>query len=85
MGIISWLIVGAIAGWLASIIMGKNQSMGLGANILVGIVGGLLGGFILGLLGLGGAPTGINIGSIITAVFGAVVLLFIVNAFSSRK
>lgn len=80
MGILSWLIVGGLAGWIASMIMGKNAQMGLVANIIVGIIGGLLGGWVLGLFGIGAGMTGINIGSIVTAIIGAVILLAIVNA-----
>ncbi len=73
--IIVWLIVGAIAGWLASIVMGTNRSQGLLADIVVGIIGGFLGGWLLDVLGVGGAVTGLNIGSVLTAFIGAVVLL----------
>ncbi len=73
--IVVWLIVGAIAGWLASIVMGTNRSQGLLADIVVGIIGGFLGGWLLDVLGVGGAVTGLNIGSILTAFIGAVVLL----------
>ncbi len=60
-----WVIVGAIAGWLASIAMKTNAQQGLLADIIVGIVGGLIGGFLLNLVGVGGAVTGLNIGSIL--------------------
>lgn len=73
--IIVWIIVGAIAGWLASMVMGTNRSQGLLADIIVGIIGGFLGGWLLNVLGVGGAVTGLNIGSILTAFLGAVVLL----------
>jgi uncharacterized membrane protein YeaQ/YmgE (transglycosylase-associated protein family) len=75
-----WVVVGAIAGWLASMVMGTNRSQGLFADIIVGIVGGVLGGFLLGALGVGGAVTGINIGSVVVAFIGAVVLLLILRA-----
>lgn len=77
--LIAWIIVGAIAGWLASIVMKTNASQGLIMDIIVGIVGGLIGGWLLGLLGIGGDVTGINIGSILTAFIGAVVLLAILR------
>ena len=63
MGIISWLIIGALAGWLASMITGNNASMGALANIIVGIVGGLIGGFIMNFFG-GTGITGFNIWSL---------------------
>ncbi len=78
MGIISWIIVGALAGWIASMIMGKNAQMGALANIVTGIIGAFIGGWVLSFFGMGGV-TGINIGSIATAVVGAVILLFIVG------
>ena len=70
-----WIIVGAVAGWLASIVMKTNYSQGLIMDIIVGIVGGFIGGWLLTAIGVGGAVTGINIGSILTAFIGAVVLL----------
>lgn len=79
-GIIVWIIVGAIAGWLASIVMRTNRSQGLLEDIIVGIVGGFLGGLVLDLLGVGGDVTGFNIGSILTAFIGAVILLAILRA-----
>jgi uncharacterized membrane protein YeaQ/YmgE (transglycosylase-associated protein family) len=77
--ILVWIIVGAIAGWLASIVMKTNASQGLIADIIVGIVGGLLGGFVLDLLGIGGEVTGLNLGSILVAFIGAVILLAILR------
>lgn len=80
MNILAWIIVGAIAGWLASLVMNTNRSQGLLEDIIVGIVGGILGGFILSALNVGGPVTGLNIGSILVAFFGAVILLFILRA-----
>jgi uncharacterized membrane protein YeaQ/YmgE (transglycosylase-associated protein family) len=73
--LLAWIIVGAIAGWLASIVMKTNASQGLLLDIIVGIVGGLIGGFVLQALGIGGEVTGLNIGSIVVAFIGAVILL----------
>ncbi len=73
--IIVWIIIGAIAGWLASIVMKTNASQGLLTDIIVGIVGGLIGGFVLNAIGVGGAVTGLNLGSILVAFIGAVILL----------
>ncbi len=78
MGLISWLIVGALAGWLGSKIMGTDGRMGALANIVVGILGGCVGGFLVGILG-GSGVTGFNLWSILVAVFGSVVLLWIVK------
>jgi uncharacterized membrane protein YeaQ/YmgE (transglycosylase-associated protein family) len=78
--IIVWIIVGAIAGWLASIVMKTNAEQGLIMDIIVGIVGAFIGGFVLSLLGVGAGVTGLNIGSILTAFIGAVILLGILRA-----
>jgi uncharacterized membrane protein YeaQ/YmgE (transglycosylase-associated protein family) len=67
--------VGAIAGWLASIVMRTNSSQGLLEDIVIGIVGGILGGFILDALNIGGQVTGLNVGSIVVAFIGAVILI----------
>jgi len=79
MSIISWLLFGGIAGWLASLITNTDQQMGVMANIAVGIVGALLGGLIFNLLG-GDGVTGFNLWSVIVAVIGAVILLAILKA-----
>lgn len=84
MGFLAWIILGALSGWIASIIMGKNQKMGAIANIVVGIIGANIGGAIAS--GFGGSKvTGVNIYSIFISVIGAVVLLFIVNIFANKK
>lgn len=85
MGILAWIIVGGVAGWLASIVMGTNQQQGLVMDIVLGIVGAIVGGFVLGLLGLGGAD-GLNfsIGSLVTAFIGAVIVIFVWRAISNR-
>jgi len=78
MDIILWIIFGALAGWIASIVMGANARMGALANIVVGIVGALIGGFIMRSFG-GPGVTGFNLTSLIVAVLGAIVLLFLVG------
>lgn len=84
MGYITWLIFGALAGWIASMIMGKNSEMGAFANIVVGIVGAFIGGFIFNLIGATGV-TGFNIWSVIVAVIGSCVLLYIVNKLKGNQ
>jgi uncharacterized membrane protein YeaQ/YmgE (transglycosylase-associated protein family) len=84
MGILSWIIIGALAGWIASMFTGNNKSMGAGANIVVGIIGGLIGGFLMGLLG-GTGITGFNVWSLIVSIVGSVILLWIVNAVRRQK
>jgi len=77
-GIIAWLIIGAIAGWLAGVLV-KGGGFGLFVDIIVGIVGAFIGGWLAGLLGIHiGAGM---ISSIITAIIGAVILLFIIRLF----
>lgn len=84
MGIIGWIVIGALAGWLGSMITGNNENMGAGLNILVGIVGGFVGGLVMNLLG-GYGVTGFNIWSLLVATLGAVILLLIVNALRRKK
>ncbi|MEZ4864281.1 MAG: GlsB/YeaQ/YmgE family stress response membrane protein [Caldilineaceae bacterium] len=79
MGILAWIILGAIAGWLAGMITGRGG--GLLTNIVVGIVGALIGGFLMNTVG-GAGVTGFNLYSILVAVLGAVVLLVIAGLFS---
>ena len=76
--ILIWILLGALAGWIASIIMGRNAQMGALANIVVGIVGALIGGFLMNAMGASGV-TGFNFYSVLVAIAGAVVLLFIVG------
>jgi uncharacterized membrane protein YeaQ/YmgE (transglycosylase-associated protein family) len=75
MNFLWFLIIGAIAGWLAGLIM-KGRGFGILINMLIGIIGAFLGGFIFSLLGL--ASYGL-IGSLVTATVGAVVLLFLIG------
>ena len=84
MGLLSWLVLGGLAGWVASIIMKRNASMGIIANIIVGIVGALIGGFIMNLLG-GQVITGFNLSSFLIALLGSVVLLAIINLISRGR
>ncbi len=78
MNIILWIIFGAIAGWIASIIMGRNKQMGAIANIVVGIIGAFIGGWLFSLFGARGI-TGFNLSSLVVAIVGAVVLLFVIG------
>ncbi|MFQ6172089.1 GlsB/YeaQ/YmgE family stress response membrane protein [Oryzobacter sp. R7] len=83
MGIIAWIIIGGLAGWVASKIMKTDAQQGIILNIVVGIVGALLGGFLLGLFGMDMAGAGL-IASFLTALLGAVILLFVVKAVTKR-
>ncbi len=84
MGIIGWLIIGALAGWIASKITGNDKRMGAGKNIIVGVIGGFIGGLAMNLIG-GEGVTGFNLWSLFVAVLGAVILLLIVNAVTRRS
>lgn len=83
MGIVSWIVFGALAGWVASLLMGRNERMGCLANIVVGVVGALIGGYIMSLLGRTGV-TGFNLPSFIVAVLGALLLLLITGWWSRK-
>ncbi|MEM6830693.1 MAG: GlsB/YeaQ/YmgE family stress response membrane protein [Bacteroidota bacterium] len=77
--LVIWLLLGAVAGWIAGQIM-KGRGFGTIGNIIVGILGSFLGGWLAPQLGIAGAQTGgLSVPSILTAVGGAVVLLFIVG------
>ncbi|HXQ36970.1 MAG TPA: GlsB/YeaQ/YmgE family stress response membrane protein [Anaerolineales bacterium] len=78
MNIILWIVFGALAGWIASMVMGTNAQMGGLANIVVGIVGAIIGGLIMNAFGAQGV-TGFNLPSMLVAIVGAVVLLFLVG------
>ncbi len=82
MGIIVWLIVGGVVGWLASIIMRTDAQQGILLNVIVGIVGALLAGFIISpLIGVGTIIDGVTLSSFLVSLVGAVILLAIVNLF----
>jgi uncharacterized membrane protein YeaQ/YmgE (transglycosylase-associated protein family) len=74
-GIVWFIIIGIVAGWLAGKVM-RGAGFGLLGDLVVGIVGALLGGFLFGLLGI---SAGGLIGSLITATCGAIVLIFLVR------
>ena len=82
MGIILWLVIGGVVGWLASIVMRTDAQQGTLLNIVVGIVGAFLGGLLFSLLGISGATindSSFNISSLLVSFVGAVVLLGIFN------
>lgn len=76
MGIILWIVFGAIAGWIASVIMKTNYSQGTLSDIILGIVGAVVGGFMMGLVGQSGV-TGFNVNSMVIAVVGAIVVIYV--------
>ncbi|MDK8796177.1 GlsB/YeaQ/YmgE family stress response membrane protein [Corynebacterium sp. MSK041] len=83
MGFIGWIVLGGIAGWIASMIMNRDESMGIIANIAAGVVGGLLGGWILSAF--------VDVQSkgwffsFLTCIFGAVIVLWILNKVSGKR
>lgn len=84
LGIIGWIVLGGLAGWVASMIAGNNERQGLLGNIIVGIIGGVLGGFVFGLFGTAGV-TGFNFWSFLVALAGAVILLLIWQAITRNR
>ena len=80
MGLLWWIIIGAVAGWLAGTLM-RGGGFGFIVNVLVGIAGAVIGGWVFRLLGI--AAGGI-MGSLVTALVGAVLLLWIISLFRRR-
>lgn len=87
MGIIIWLIIGGVIGWLASIVMRRDGSQGIILNIVVGIVGAVLGGWLIGpVVGAGTINSGdISLPGLLVSFLGAVILLAIVNLISRNR
>jgi uncharacterized membrane protein YeaQ/YmgE (transglycosylase-associated protein family) len=83
-GIIGYIIIGGLAGWIASKFMGTDAQQGIVLNIVVGVVGALIGGLILRAFGVNVAGGGI-IFTFIVALLGAVLLLFVVKAVTGRS
>ncbi|NLF13325.1 MAG: GlsB/YeaQ/YmgE family stress response membrane protein [Anaerolineaceae bacterium] len=84
MGIIAWIVVGGLAGWIASLIMKTNERMGCVLNIIVGIIGAFIGGLVVQLITGTGFDFGFNLTSLIVAVIGAIILLFLVGLIRGR-
>ena len=85
MGLIAWLVVGLIAGWLANAVMRGGRG-NVVTDIVVGVIGALVGGFLAGaLFGVPNAVNGINFGSLVVAFLGAVVAIAIVRALPGRS
>ncbi len=83
MSFIVWILLGGIAGWLASLIMKSNEQQGLIMDVIVGIVGALIGGTIMDLLGYGGV-SGLNLYSIGVAMLGAIILIWLLHLLTGR-
>jgi uncharacterized membrane protein YeaQ/YmgE (transglycosylase-associated protein family) len=82
MGLLSWIILGLIAGVLASLLVGGGG--GIIIDIVLGIVGALVGGFLASAMNIGDV-SGINLESIVIATIGAIIVILIVRALSSRR
>jgi uncharacterized membrane protein YeaQ/YmgE (transglycosylase-associated protein family) len=83
MGILAWIIVGLIAGWLTGLVM-KGTGYGVLGDIIIGIVGALLGGFLAGALFNVDTLTGLNMTTLVVAFLGSVILVALVRAFTGR-
>ena len=77
MGIVIWLLVGGVVGWLASLVMRTDAQQGILLNIVVGIVGAFIGGMLFAGGSINNAP--LNVGAFLVSLLGAIVLLGIVN------
>jgi uncharacterized membrane protein YeaQ/YmgE (transglycosylase-associated protein family) len=82
--IVTWIVLGALAGWIASAITGTGARVNGWMNVVVGIIGAFIGGLVLQLLG-GTAPSGFNVATLLTAVLGAVILLGLMRAFGRQS
>jgi uncharacterized membrane protein YeaQ/YmgE (transglycosylase-associated protein family) len=85
MGILSWIVVGLVAGWLAGLVV-KGGGYGCVGDIIVGVIGALLGGFLASyLFGMGNPISGFNLQSILVAFVGAVIFVVILRLISGRR
>lgn len=82
--IITWVVIGGLAGWVASMITKTDASQGVIGNIVAGVIGAFVGGFLLNLIG-GEGFTGFNLWSFLVALLGAVVVLLIWKAITGRR
>jgi len=86
--IIAWIVLGAIAGWIAGLLVRGDEGMGVIGHIVLGIVGALVGGFLANALGFGSGREGgdvVNLQSIIVAIIGAVIVVLVVGALRGRR
>jgi len=84
LSLIGWIVLGGLAGWVASKIVGTDKQQGIIGNIVAGIIGAFVGGFLLDILG-GDGVTGFNVWSFLVALLGAVVVLFIWRAITGGR
>ena len=82
--LIVWIIFGALAGWIASLIAGTDANQGAIGNIVVGVLGAIVGGMLMRMIG-GAGVTGFNLPSLLVAIIGAVILLYLFRAVAHRS
>lgn len=82
LGFIGWIIIGGLAGWIGSKVMGTDQQMGVVANIVVGVIGGFIGGWVLTLFNV---DSGGYFWSFLTCLLGAIILLGILKAILPKR
>ena len=86
MGILSWIILGAIAGWLAGLLVRGDEGLGIIGHIILGIVGAFVGGFLARLIfGIDPIDGALDLSSIVAAVIGAILVVLVVNMFMGRR
>ena len=85
MGILAWIVVGLVAGFLAKMVVPGREPGGFLATTLIGIVGAVVGGWMWNVLFSRAGATGVNLGSIAVALVGAVIVLIVYNAVTGRK
>ena len=86
--IIAWIVLGALAGWIAGLLVSGDEGLGVIGTIILGIVGALVGGFLANALGFGSGREGgdiVNLQSIIVAIIGAVVVVWVVGLLTRRR
>ena len=83
LGFIGWIVLGGLAGWVASMFVGTNREQGLLGNIVAGVIGGVVGGWVFSLFG-GAGVTGFNPWSFLVALVGAIIVLMVWKAISGR-
>ncbi|HUQ85859.1 MAG TPA: GlsB/YeaQ/YmgE family stress response membrane protein [Candidatus Limnocylindrales bacterium] len=84
MNFLVWIVFGALAGWIASMVMGNDAEQGAMGNIIVGIIGAFLGGLVMNAIGQPGV-TGFNFYSTFVAILGAVITIWIYKTFTHRR
>ena len=85
MSIIAWLVVGALAGWIAGKVVPGDEGYGVLGTIIAGIVGALVGGFLFGAITGEDWTTGINIGTLVAAIVGAIIVVYVWGMVAKRR